>query len=251
MIEFFTKMLRVVLKRYDAGVNPVGKSHRGIFRRPRVFRIRIGVLFLFASGIALFTSSPARSAQQAAGAGSQSKAGSAVASETAASPAPPQAPPGPKLSDFAWLEGRWRGDWGPRVAEQVWMAPKAGTIPGDFRLVENDKVLVIEFFTLVEKPGGINFYFRHFTPELVPWEKSDATLLNLASAEPRKFDFENSANGKPKRVLFTRIDPDTYTWRSEIIPESGDPQIVEITYHRQPLAAVAPNSGAGSHPKKK
>jgi hypothetical protein len=218
-----------------------------------VFRIRIGVLFLFAFGGALpfFTSSPADSAQQSSGPGSQSKAGSAVASEAAAPSTPPQALPGPKLSDFAWLEGRWRGEWGPRVAEQVWMAPKASMMLGDFRLVENDKVLVVEFFTLVEKPGGINFYFRHFTPELVPWEKSDATLLNLASAEPRKFDFENPANGKPKQVVFTKLDADTYTWRSEIIPENGNPQIIEITYHRQPFATIAPNSAAGPHPKKK
>jgi Domain of unknown function (DUF6265) len=218
-----------------------------------VFRIRISVLFLFAFGaaVAFITSSPAGSAQQAAGAVSQSKAGSAVASDAAASPTSSLPVPGPKLSDFAWLEGRWRGDWGPRVAEQVWMAPKAGMMLGDFRLIENDKVLVVEFFTLVEKPGGINFYFRHFTPELVPWEKSDATDLKLATADAKKSEFENPANGKPKRVVFTRLDADTYTWRSEIIPENGDPQIVEITYHRQPLAAIAPNSGAGSHPKKK
>jgi hypothetical protein len=218
-----------------------------------VFRIRIGAIFLFAFGAALvfFTAPPAGSAQQSAEAGSQAKASSKVTSDASASPTPPQSIPGPKLSDFAWLEGRWRGEWGPRVAEQVWMGPKAGMMLGDFRLLENDKVLVVEFFTLVEKAGGINFYFRHFTPELVPWEKSDATLLNLASAELRKLDFENPANGKPKRVLFTKIDADTYTWHSEIIPENGDPQIIEITYHRQPLAAIAPNSSAAAHPKKK
>ncbi len=181
----------------------------------------------------------------------QSKAGSAVASASAASAIPPQSEPGPKLANFSWLEGRWRGDWGPRIAEQVWMAPKADMMLGDFRLIENDKVLVIEFFSLVEKKGGVNFYFRHFTPELVPWEKSDATLLKLSAAEPKKFEFENPANGKPKRVVFSKIDADTYTWRSEIIPETGDPQIVEITYHRQPLAAIAPNSSTAAHPKKK
>jgi hypothetical protein len=218
-----------------------------------VFRFRIGVFCLFAFGaaLALFRSSPADSAQQSAGAAAQSKSGPAVASESAASATPPQSDPGPKLADFSWLEGRWRGDWGPRVAEQIWMAPKAGMMLGDFRLIENDKALLVEFFTLLEKNGGINFYFRHFTPELVPWEKSDATLLKLSTAEPKKFDFENSANGKPKRVVFTKIDADTYTWRSEIIPETGDPQIVEITYHRQPLAAIAPNSSAATHPKKK
>jgi Domain of unknown function (DUF6265) len=218
-----------------------------------VFRFRIGVFFLcaFGAALALFGSSPAGSAQQPAGAGAPSKSGPAVASESAASATPPQSDSDPKLADFSWLEGRWRGDWGPRVAEQVWMAPQASMMLADFRLIENDKVLVVEVFTLVEKNGGINFCFRHFTPELVPWEKSDATLLKLTTAEPKNFDFENSANGKPKRVVFTKIDPDTYTWRSEIIPETGDPQIVEITYHRQPLAALAPNSSAVAHPKKK
>jgi hypothetical protein len=218
-----------------------------------VFRTKIGVRFLFALGAALIFlgSSPAHSAQQPAGAGSQPKPGPAMTSEASMSQSSPQAQPGPKVSDFAWLEGRWRGEWGPRVAEQVWMAPKAGMMLGDFRVIENDKVLVIEFFSLVEKRGGINFYFRHFTPELVPWEKSDATLLKLTTADPKKSEFENPANGKPKRVVLTKLDADTYTWRSEIIPETGDTQIVEITYHRQPLAAIAPNSAANSHPKKK
>jgi hypothetical protein len=218
-----------------------------------VFRFRIGVFFLcaFGAALAVLTSSPADSAQQSAGAGAQAKAGPVAASAAAASATPPPSDPGPKLADFSWLEGRWRGDWGPRFAEQVWMAPKAGMMLGDFRLIENDKVLVVEFFTLVEKNGGIDFYFRHFTPELVPWEKSDATLLKLSSVEPKKFDFENSANAKPKRVIFTKIDADAYTWRSEIIPETGDTQIVEITYHRQPLPAIAPNSSAAAHPKKK
>jgi hypothetical protein len=211
-----------------------------------VLRIRIGVVFLFAFGMALafFASSPANSAQQSVGARSQSKSASSAGPDAAAPPASPPPVSSPKLSDFAWLEGHWRADWGPRVAEQVWTTPKAGMMLGDFRVIENDKVLVVEVFTLVEKPGAINLYVRHFTPELVPWEKSDATLLNLTTAEAKKFDFENLANGRPKRATFTRLDNDTYTSRSEIVPEKGDPQIIEITYHRQPLAAIAPNSGA-------
>jgi hypothetical protein len=84
----------------------------------------------------------------------------------------------------------------------------------------------------------------------VPWEKSGATLLTLANADGKKFEFENPTNGKPKRAILTRIDADTYVARSEIIPESGEPQVIEITYHRQPLAAIAPNAAA-AHPKKK
>jgi hypothetical protein len=216
-------------------------------------RNRIGVVFLFVFGTALAFAapSPANSAQQSAGAGSQPKSTSSTGPDASAAPIPSQLISSPKLSDLAWLEGRWRADWGPRVAEQVWMPPKAGMMLGDFRVIENDKVLVIELFTLVEKSGGVNFYFRHFTPELVPWEKSDGTLLKLATADAQRFDFENPTDGKPKRAIFTRVDADTYVARSEIIPETGDPQIIEITYHRQPLAAVAPNSSAGAHPKKK
>jgi hypothetical protein len=137
------------------------------------------------------------------------------------------------LADFAWLEGHWQGNWGPRSAEQVWMSPKSGLMLGTFRLVEGDKTLVIELFTLIEKPDGIDFRFRHFTPELVAWEKSDPTLMTLESVDAMQAIFVNPVDGQPKRSVLTRIDPDTYVARSEIVPESGDMQVVEITYHRQ------------------
>jgi hypothetical protein len=163
--------------------------------------------------------------------------------------APAAAPAsGTTLADFAWLEGRWRGDWGPRVAEQDWMAPKAGMMTGLFRLVEGDKTLVLEMFTLVEKPDGINFYFRHFTPELVPWEKADATVLNLVSADAQKIVFENPVNGQPKRAILLRVDADIYTARSEIVPEQGDQQVIEITYHRvKPAPPEKPSAKNGAH----
>jgi len=104
---------------------------------------------------------------------------------------------------------------------------------GTFQLTENGETLVIELFTLVEKPDGINFYFRHFTPALLPWEKSDPTLLKLASADAKAIVFENPADGQPKRAVIRRIDADTYVSRSEIVPDEGDMQVIEITYHRQ------------------
>ncbi|MGD0545991.1 MAG: DUF6265 family protein [Candidatus Acidiferrales bacterium] len=156
----------------------------------------------------------------------------------------------PSLADFSWLEGAWRGEWGPRTAEQVWLAPKAGETLGIFRLVENEKTLVIELFTLVQNSNGIDFYLRHFTPQLIPWEKSDATLLHLASHGDTRFEFENPANGMPKRAILTRLDADTFVARSEIIPESGEIQVVEITYHRQNSAAEKPNAGNAAHRKK-
>jgi hypothetical protein len=154
------------------------------------------------------------------------------------------------LDHLAWLEGRWRGDWGPRVAEQDWLGPKAGEMLGVFRVAEGDKTLVIELFTLVEKSDGVDLYFRHFTPQLLPWEKSDATVLNLGEFDANKFDFENPRDGMPKRFILTRIDPDTFTSRSEIIPESGEMQVIEITYHREKPTPEKPSAGSAAHPKK-
>lgn len=142
------------------------------------------------------------------------------------------------LASFAWLEGHWQGNWGPRTAEQVWTSQKAGLMLGTFRLVEDDKTLVIELFTLIQKPDGIEFRFRHFTPELVNWEKSDPTLLTLESVDPKQAVFVNPVDGQPRRSILTRIDQDTYVARSEIVPDSGETQVVEITYHRQKESPV-------------
>lgn len=196
------------------------------------------------TAVCLLTLPPlAARAQKPTGVGTQS---TSTATPAAQATTAPTGATKATLTDFAWLEGRWRGDWGPRVAEQVWFAPKAGLMTGLFRVVEGDKTLVLELFTLVEKPDGIDFFFRHFTPELVPWEKSGAIVLNLSSLDGKKADFENPVNGLPKHAIMLRVDTDTYTARSEIIPETGDPQVIEITYHRQKPAPEKPNAGSAA-----
>ena len=216
-----------------------------------MFRFQLALLnFLVLLILLGVLASPGAHAQQSAGSGSQSKATPAAVPDSPPPSVLAQKVSAIKLTDLSWLEGRWRGDWGPRVAEQVWMAPKAGLMVGLFRLIEGDKPLVIELFSMVQKPDGINFYFRHFTSELVPWEKSEATVLNLANVDGKKIDFENPVNGMPKRSIFTRIDADTYTSRSELVPETGDTQIIEIIYHRQPQVGATPSAGNGAHQKK-
>lgn len=179
-------------------------------------------------------------AQGATGAGTQSAlvppvdSGRASAENSAAAaPVDGNHPPAkPNLGEFAWLAGRWQGTWGPRVAQQVWTAPKAGVMMGTFQLAENDKTLVLELFTVVDGPDGVKFRLRHFTPSLVAWEKPGPTVLDLSSADAKSIVFENPVDGQPKRTTITRVDADTYILKSEVVPEKGDPQTTEITYHR-------------------
>ena len=180
-------------------------------------------------------------AQSATGAGTQSvlvpPSGSARATAENSGPenslADVSHPPAvPNLGQFAWLAGRWQGMWGPRVAQQVWTTPKAGVMTGTFQLAENDKTLVLEVFTVVDGADGIKFRLRHFTPSLVAWEKPGPTVLDLSSADAKSIVFENPVDGEPKRTTITRVDVDTYILKSEVVPEKGDPQTTEITYHR-------------------
>jgi hypothetical protein len=145
-----------------------------------------------------------------------------------------------KLSDLSWLAGSWQGAWGPRVAEQVWTPPNAGVMLGSFQLVENDKTLVIELFTLTESPDGIRLRIRHFTPSLVPWEKNGPAVLDLTGADAKSAIFKNFADGEPRTQSFRKIDADSYTSRSEIEPPTGDPQIAEIIFHRVHGQAAPP-----------
>ncbi len=154
-----------------------------------------------------------------------------------------------ELSNFAWLAGDWQGTWGPRIVEQTWLAPKAGQMTGIYRVLENTRTLVVELFSLLETPNGIEFRFRHFTPELTPWEKNGPTSLELASLDSKTAAFENPAAGQPKRATFIRVDLNTYISRSEIVAEDGSIQVTEIAFHRQNTAN--PSTASKKGPKAK
>jgi Domain of unknown function (DUF6265) len=143
-------------------------------------------------------------------------------------PAAPRA----ALADFSWLAGRWEGKLGPMTAEQEWMAPRNGTMQGFFRLTDNEKTIVIELFTIRDTPDGIVFYFRHFSPELKPWEENEAYRLNLTKWDTTTFRFDNPVVNQLKDAILTHADTDTYISHGDITDADGKPKSIEVTYHR-------------------
>lgn len=137
------------------------------------------------------------------------------------------------LEDFAWLAGRWEGNLpsGEKL-EQVWSEPVAGHMLGMFRLLQNDKVVLLEIFSLYETPEGLEFYVRHFDPALVPGEKGDATLLRLTQYDGERGVFENPVHNRPKTTALIRTGPHTFTARSEIIRDDGAVQVIEAFWQR-------------------
>lgn len=136
------------------------------------------------------------------------------------------------LTDFSWLAGHWEGKLGPLTAEQVWMAPKNGTMQGFFRLTDNEKTIVIELFTLRETPESIVMYFRHFSTELKPWEEAEAYRLNLAKSDATTFRFDNPVVNQLKDAILTHADGDTYISQGDLTDTDGKPKSIEVTYHR-------------------
>jgi hypothetical protein len=165
---------------------------------------------------------------------------SGAISPSAFPPAPEKPPENPtpavqpmNLTDLAWLQGQWIGAWGPRTATQTWSAPKAGAILGTLQIVADNETTVVEFVTISQAPQGVIYRLLHFTPSLALWEKGGPAVLSLMSSDTRKFVFQNQGETQPQQIVLTRVDPDTYVDRSEIVPDSGDRQITEITFHRQ------------------
>lgn len=137
------------------------------------------------------------------------------------------------LSDFAWLEGTWRGTGpGGSVAEIHYMAPSAGVLPSVFRLERAGKVLVLETITLVEEADGLVLYIRHFSPALEAMEKERPLTLRLVDREGDTFFFENVYEENPRRSELERNGPDTFRSWSELLRDDGTTSEIEVEYTR-------------------
>lgn len=197
----------------------------------RAFANTLVAFALFASATAF----PQRTrAQQPKGAGSFE----APLAQLPSPGAVPKSSPHPArtkatLSQFSWLAGHWQGEWGPRLAQQAWMPPHSGVMVGIFQLSDNSKTLVLELYSIVSTPQGIELRVRRFTPSLAHWEKFGPTLLELKSIDSKSIVFENADNGQPKNWLMRRTGTDSFIQRFEIVPQKGPPQVNEIIYHRE------------------
>ena len=138
------------------------------------------------------------------------------------------------VSDFDWLAGEWAGP-GPdgTTAEIDYMPPSGAVLPALFRLLQGDRVLLLEAITLVEEDDGLFMYVRHFDPTLVPMEKEQAIRLRLVERDGETFFFENTEPGRnPVRSVLTRT-PHGFVSRSFLARPDGSTDTLEVAYHRR------------------
>lgn len=137
-----------------------------------------------------------------------------------------------KLSDFAWMEGKWQGQLGEALAEESFTAPKAGAILNMFRLTKDGNLLIYETCLLMETPEGLELRFRHFNAKLEAMEAEQPTILKLVKYDGARAEFENFVHTAPKRTIITKKRNDEMEVYSEILGKSGPPTIHKLTMRR-------------------
>ena len=137
-----------------------------------------------------------------------------------------------KLADFAWLEGKWQGQFGDALAEETFMAPRAGAILNVFRLIKDEKVLIYETSALVETADDLELRVRHFNAKLEAMESEQPIILKLVKYDGARAEFENFIHTAPKRTIITRKSNDEMDVYSEILRKEGPPTIHKLTMRR-------------------
>lgn len=137
-----------------------------------------------------------------------------------------------RLSDFAWMEGKWQGLFGEALAEETFMPAKAGAMLNMFRLTKDGSVLIYETCALVETPDALELRLRHFNARLEAMEQEQPTILKLVKYDGVRAEFENFIHTAPKRTIITKKSNDEMEVYSEILRKEGPPTIHKLTMRR-------------------
>jgi hypothetical protein len=88
----------------------------------------------------------------------------------------PKLRPPARITDVAWLAGRWMGDGPNGTFEDCWGPPLGNNMIGTFRLVKDGKVVFSELLFIVEEEGSLVMMLKHFDAEFRGWEEKDASI---------------------------------------------------------------------------
>lgn len=88
---------------------------------------------------------------------------------------PDATPPSATIADMAWFAGHWTGPALGGTAEELWIAPVAGSMLGMLRMVKDGKPWLYELQTIVEGKGSLVLKVKHFNSDMSAWEEKDET----------------------------------------------------------------------------
>ena len=144
-----------------------------------------------------------------------------VAALLAVTPAVGGAPTG--IERIAWLQGCWGFTSAGHTVEELWMAPRGGSMLGTGRTVRDEQLLEYEFVIIRER-GDDLVYSAH--PSGQPPAEFVSTNSHASSIV-----FVNAEHDFPQRVGYRRRGPALDAWIEGTM--AGRSRRIEFSYERQ------------------
>ncbi len=88
------------------------------------------------------------------------------------------------LGDLAFLKGHWQGSREMGSPEEIWLPARDGVMTAFFRWPSVRGRYVLELLTATVEDKHVVFRFKHFDPDITPWEKT-ANTYHLTEMDGR------------------------------------------------------------------
>jgi Domain of unknown function (DUF6265) len=154
---------------------------------------------------------------------------SALALATAAET--PATTPVSKVSDLAFMAGRWLGAVDNNRIEQTCTGGDPVFMMCMFRLMDDKGTQMLEFYTFRNTATGVEERALMFSPDLKA-DSSDGFTMELASITPTQLVFENHNGTYPKRSTLTRTGNDEMTSHIELVDGQGKTSFIDAHWTR-------------------
>lgn len=116
--------------------------------------------------------------------------------------------PRPTVADLSFLEGRWTGENDGELYEEIWSAPRAGSVMGVYREMKGDRTTFYELLVVQESGGRLMLRLKHFTETLVGWEEKDKAVdLPVVRFAKDEVVFESDDKNRMTRLTYRRVSP--------------------------------------------
>ena len=115
---------------------------------------------------------------------------------------PGTAPPAAEIADLAWLAGEWTGEGFDSVLHENYSKPIGGQIAGHFYAAKDGKPGFYEFELITQVGKTLEFWVKHFNPDMIGWEEKDKFVrFPLVAVEKDAWYFDG--------LTIRRTGPDT------------------------------------------
>ncbi len=96
------------------------------------------------------------------------------------------------VADLAWMAGNWEGEIFGGPIQEMWTAPKGGSMAGVSRMGASAKKAVYEGLLIEEIDGVPTMFLRHFGSKLAAREGKDAMAYQLHSLKDKTAVFKTA-----------------------------------------------------------